>query len=154
MSEKHGDHVIGGYLHRTAPPATGVENILTPPPTDPTTPLTEEHMFGHHPDDRDPWDALALDVGALDDSGEFKALVDFWRKRGQEARAAAEAEVARLRRSATILASGLDIVVPYLREHDDGLSGDWMTVISVAESCLGVAQEAAALAPAPREGGR
>lgn len=58
------------------------------------------------------------------------------------------AYVKRLRRSVAILASGLDIVVPYLREHDDGMSAEWMSVIGVAESCLGVAQGAVAL-PGP-----
>lgn len=57
-----------------------------------------------------------------------------------------EGLVRRYRRSADITASGLHIIVDYLRAHDDGMSGDWMNVMGVAEFSLGVAQEAAALA--------
>lgn len=48
-----------------------------------------EHVFGHHADDVDPWDALLADVKALEaPDGVYTALVTFWRGEARKAEAA------------------------------------------------------------------
>jgi hypothetical protein len=43
------------------------------------------HVFGHHADDVDPWDALFLDVQAIEGGvGPYASLVSFWRTKARE----------------------------------------------------------------------